>query len=160
MAQQIVSKENDKRVNIVFEEEENDEFWSVLGGKESYSNDKRLRTESDCQLPRLFQLTNSKGRFSIEEIFNFDRTDLIQEDIMILDVWDAIFVWIGQLSNRDERGYADEAVLDYLRTDPRERDTNIPIIKIKQGHEPPIFTGFFGAWNTDNNEIDDNSCQV
>ena len=36
---------------------------------------------------------------------------------------------------------------EYLATDPSDRDDDIPIIVVKQGYEPPSFTGFFGAWD-------------
>lgn len=35
----------------------------------------------------------------------------------------------------------------YLKTDPAGRDADTPIISIKQGFEPPSFTGFFGVWD-------------
>jgi hypothetical protein len=35
-----------------------------------------------------------------------------------------------------------------LTTDPSNRDENTAIAKVKQGYEPPIFTGFFGVWDT------------
>ena len=35
-----------------------------------------------------------------------------------------------------------------LTTDPSNRDDNTPIMKVKQGYEPPTFTGFFGVWDT------------
>ena len=38
-------------------------------------------------------------------------------------------------------------VHDYLRTDPSQRGVDIPIFKVKQGYEPPNFTGFFGPWD-------------
>jgi hypothetical protein len=36
---------------------------------------------------------------------------------------------------------------DYLLSDPSGRSTDIPIVVVKQGFEPPNFTGFFGAWD-------------
>ena len=36
---------------------------------------------------------------------------------------------------------------DYLLSDPSGRSTDIPIVVLKQGFEPPNFTGFFGAWD-------------
>ena len=38
-------------------------------------------------------------------------------------------------------------VIDYLKTDPSQRGIDIPIYKVKEGLEPPTFTGFFGPWN-------------
>jgi hypothetical protein len=34
-----------------------------------------------------------------------------------------------------------------LRNCPSQRGTDIPIYRLKQGQEPPIFTGFFGPWD-------------
>uniref|UniRef100_A0A2C9KVB8 HP domain-containing protein n=1 Tax=Biomphalaria glabrata TaxID=6526 RepID=A0A2C9KVB8_BIOGL len=38
---------------------------------------------------------------------------------------------------------------EYLKTDPAGRDIDTPILCIKQGFEPPSFTGFFGIWDRD-----------
>uniref|UniRef100_H2ZGB7 HP domain-containing protein n=1 Tax=Ciona savignyi TaxID=51511 RepID=H2ZGB7_CIOSA len=38
--------------------------------------------------------------------------------------------------------------INYLRTDPTDsRDPHTPIITVKQGFEPPTFTGWFMAWD-------------
>ncbi|CAG2120301.1 unnamed protein product, partial [Medioppia subpectinata] len=134
-------------VLLVSEGQEKSEFWDAIGGKEEYSNDKRLQLSDDPHSARLFQCSNASGNFSIEEIPNFDQSDLIQDDVMILDAWEALFVWIGNLSNREERKLALEAAQQYLNTDPSERDVDTPIIVIKQGYEPINFTGFFGVWD-------------
>ncbi len=83
----------------------------------------------------------------MEEILNFGQADLVPEDVMILDVGDTIFVWLGRDSNDVERKAAVESAKEYLETDPSGRDQDMPIIVVKQGHEPPLFTGFFGAWD-------------
>ena len=68
---------------------------------------------------------------------------------MILDTGETLFVWLGADSNKTEK----EAVLvtskDYLLSDPSQRNVDIPIIVVKQGFEPPHFTGYFGAWDPD-----------
>ena len=38
---------------------------------------------------------------------------------------------------------------EYVKTDPSGRDPDTPIYSIKQGMEPPSFTGFFGVWDRD-----------
>lgn len=37
----------------------------------------------------------------------------------------------------------------YIETDPANRDRRTPIVKIKQGFEPPTFTGWFLGWDHD-----------
>ena len=99
--------------------------------------------------------------------------DLVSEDVMLLDVGDALFVWLGIHSNQQgsppvsgaalersnicqqvclstclqEKVAALESAKEYLEYDPSDRDHEISISVVKQGHEPPHFTGFFGAWD-------------
>lgn len=42
----------------------------------------------------------------------------------------------------------------YIETDPANRDPRTPIVKIKQGFEPPTFTGWFLGWDHDYWTID------
>lgn len=37
----------------------------------------------------------------------------------------------------------------YLETDPLDRDPGTPTVTVKQGFEPPTFTGWFLGWNHD-----------
>lgn len=37
----------------------------------------------------------------------------------------------------------------YIETDPANRDHRTPVVKIKQGFEPPTFTGWFLGWDHD-----------
>ena len=57
--------------------------------------------------------------------------------------WD----WIGKNANEDEKKAAATTVQEYLKTHPGGRDLETPIIVVKQGHEPPTFTGWFLAWD-------------
>ena len=86
-------------------------------------------------------------QFSVEEILDFSQVDLVTEDVMILDVGQTLFVWLGSESNDYERKQAPETAKDYLSSDPSQRDEDIPIVVIKQGTEPPNFTGNFAAWD-------------
>jgi len=65
---------------------------------------------------------------------------------MVLDACTTIYVWIGAESNKTERERAMQMAQEYLKTDPSGRK-DIPIVQIRQGQEPPTFTGFFGAWD-------------
>uniref|UniRef100_A0A0P4WDJ1 HP domain-containing protein n=1 Tax=Scylla olivacea TaxID=85551 RepID=A0A0P4WDJ1_SCYOL len=133
---------------MVSEGYEKEDFWQVLGGKETYASSSRLKEEQFSHQPRLFQCSNASGVFKADEIINFSQVDLVDDDVMLLDTWDTIFLWAGHHSNKTEQKSADILAIEYLRTDPAGRK-DIPIIKIKQGFEPPNFTGFFGIWDND-----------
>lgn len=58
-----------------------------------------------------------------------------------------MFLWIGKEANEVERKEAVVTSQEYLRTHPGARDPDTPIVLIKQGFEPPTFTGWFAAWD-------------
>jgi len=134
---------------IVCEGSEKADFWAALGGKEEYANSKFLKEEETSHTARLFQCSNASGVFKAEEIVNFSQEDLVDDDVMLLDAWSNVFIWNGHNSNKQEQRAAEEMAFEYLNTDPAGRSVGIPIIKIKQGFEPPNFTGFFGVWDND-----------
>ncbi|CAL8294161.1 unnamed protein product [Lota lota] len=140
----VLSKQ-DKQV--VMEDQEPAEFWVALGGKAPYARDKRLQKEEPLHAPRLFECSNQTGRFEMTEVYDFTQTDLDEEDVMLLDTWEEIFLWIGSSANQYETQEANNSALDYLRTHPAGRDPDTPLISVKQGCEPPTFTGWFNAWD-------------
>ncbi|XP_007957751.1 villin-1 [Orycteropus afer afer] len=132
---------------VVVEGQEPANFWMALGGKAPYANSKRLQEETMTITPRLFECSNQTGRFLATEIPDFNQDDLEEEDVFLLDVWDQVFFWIGKNAREDEKKAAAVTVQEYLKTHPSGRDPNTPIIVVKQGHEPPTFTGWFLAWD-------------
>lgn len=133
---------------LVAEGQEPVEFWELLGGKAPYANDKRLQQSVLDHQPRLFECSNKTGRFIVSEISNFSQDDLSEDDVMLLDTWDQVFLWIGKDANEVERKEVVVTSVEYLRTHPGDRDPDTPIVLIKQGFEPPTFTGWFTAWDT------------
>lgn len=135
---------------IVREGKETDEFWEFLGGKEEYASMPRLAEQRPDVLPRLFQCSNASGKFWVEEIFDFDQDDLCEDDVMLLDTYDEIFVWIGDGANFIEKKNALEGAVEYLKSDTHGRsEENTSILQVKQGCEPLNFTGYFLAWDNE-----------
>ncbi|XP_052333241.1 scinderin like b [Oncorhynchus keta] len=120
-------------------------FWSALGGKKEYQTSKGL--QNMVKPPRLFGCSNKTGCLSVEEVpGDFQQSDLATDDVMLLDTWDQIFLWIGNDANAEERSGAPKIAKDYVDSDPSGR-RGLPISTIKQGAEPPTFTGWFQAWD-------------
>ncbi|CAM4722406.1 hypothetical protein PO909_017064 [Leuciscus waleckii] len=131
----------------VMEGQEPAAFWVALGGKAPYASDKRLEKEVAPHDPRLFECSNQTGRFLMTEVSDFSQDDLDEDDVMLLDTWEEIFLWIGNSANQYEIQESYSSAVDYLKTHPAGRDTGTPITTVKQGYEPPTFTGWFNAWD-------------
>ncbi|XP_043192707.1 advillin-like [Amphibalanus amphitrite] len=142
-----IAAEMHSEPQIIYEGQERDDFWAKLGGLEPYASSPRLAEADQMQPARLFQCSNASGRFLVEEIPDFIQDDLVPSDVMLLDAWNTIFIWIGSGSNKTERERAEKTAIEYLRTDPAGRGVGTPIVRVKQGCEPPTFTGFFGVWD-------------
>uniref|UniRef100_A0A672T9H1 Macrophage-capping protein n=1 Tax=Sinocyclocheilus grahami TaxID=75366 RepID=A0A672T9H1_SINGR len=120
-------------------------FWSALGGKKEYQTSSTLRNM--VKPPRLFGCSNKTGRLMVEEVpGDFTQSDLATDDVMLLDTWDQIFLWIGKEANEVEKTESPKIAKDYVDSDPSGR-RGLPITTIKQGAEPPTFTGWFQAWD-------------
>ncbi|XP_064165456.1 gelsolin-like isoform X4 [Anguilla rostrata] len=129
---------------------EADEFWEALGGKAEYRTSSRLKDRMEAHPPRLFACSNKTGRFIIEEVpGEMTQEDLATDDVMILDTWDQVFVWIGNEAQEEEKTEAMTSAVRYIETDPANRDRRTPIVKLKQGFEPPTFTGWFLGWDNE-----------
>jgi len=135
------------KVEAVFEGKEKDDFWTLLGGKQEYIS-KQEEAVPGFE-PRLFQCSNASGNFDTEEIFDFTQEDLISDDIMLLDAWTEIFLWIGNGANVDEKKAALEMAIKYLQNSPGGRTVEgTSILTVKQAFEPPLFTSHF-IWDHD-----------
>ncbi|XP_064166910.1 villin-1 isoform X1 [Anguilla rostrata] len=147
MGKSLADTISKKEKRVIAEGQEPSDFWLNLGGRSQYPNSKRLQEESLYISPRLFECSNQTGRFVATEIANFTQEDLDEDDVMLLDIWDQVFLWIGRGANETEKKEAFAKAQDYLRNHPAGRNVNTPIAMIKQEFEPPTFTGWFPGWD-------------
>ncbi|CAM9791013.1 unnamed protein product, partial [Chrysoparadoxa australica] len=122
-------------------------FWEALGGKGDYP--KASVDEDVAQEPRLFQISNATGKLAAEEIGNFDQEDLCADDVMLLDVVNSVFVWVGSGSNEMERREALAVAQSYIDTATDGRSSDTSIVKVNQGREPALFTQHFRGWDAE-----------
>ncbi|XP_060613352.2 gelsolin isoform X1 [Anolis sagrei] len=140
----------------VVEGREPDAFWTALGGKAPYRTSPRLKDKKmDAHPPRLFACSNKIGRFTIEEVpGELTQDDLATDDVMLLDTYDQVFVWVGKDAQEEEKTEAEASARRYIETDPSNRDRRTPITLIRQGFEPPTFTGWFLGWEDSYWDVD------
>lgn len=130
---------------------EDETFWSLLGGEAQYPD---YNSSPPCESPRLFRISNDitgPSGIVVEEIYSFTQEDLVDEDVMLLDVYTEIFLWVGRKSNRLEREEAMNIARKYIdlcsSTDGRSTDT--PIAIVHSGRETNLFTHHFLGWDPD-----------
>ncbi|XP_067609895.1 villin-like protein isoform X6 [Pseudorca crassidens] len=146
MARTVVTVISRKDKEMVLEGQEPPHFWEALGGQAPYPSSKRLPEDVSDFQPRLFECSIQMGPLVLTEVVFFSQEDLDKYDIMLLDTWEEIFLWLGAAASE----WKQEAVAwgrEYLKTHPAGRSLATPIMLVKQGHEPPTFTGWFHNWD-------------
>ncbi|CAN4107227.1 unnamed protein product [Withania somnifera] len=125
---------------------ESSAFWFALGGKQSYTS-KKVAPEVTRD-PHLFAYSINKGKFEVEEIYNFAQDDLLTEDVLLLDTHAEVFVWVGQSADSKEKQSAFDIGQKYVEmaASLEGLSPKVPLYKITEGNEPCFFTTFF-SWD-------------
>ncbi|CAN0907789.1 VLN2 [Linum grandiflorum] len=137
---------------------ESSAFWFPLGGKQSY-NSKKASPET-AREPHLFSVSLNKGKFQVEEVYNFCQDDLLTEDILILDTRAEVFVWVGQSADPKEKQSAFSLGQQYvtMASALEGLSVNVPLYKVTEGNEPSFFTTYF-SWDSTKATAQGNSFQ-
>lgn len=146
LVQEIASEmynSHDYIISVINEGEEPEEFWKTLGGRKPYETD-----SSFMQYTRLFRCSNDKGYFYVsEKCTDFCQDDLADEDIMILDNGNHVFVWIGSRCSDVEIKLALKSASVYvqnMRIKQPERPRQLMLTF--KGKETRKFTKCFHGW--------------
>jgi len=144
-SQNALENSNSKQHIQVKEGSEPEEFWQALGGKGEYRREPRL-LKGDLK-GRLFQCSDKTGVFKVFEIFNFTQDDLDNDDVMLLDAFEEVFVWVGKNASKREREMANQVAKDYIKQSDDGRNQDSPVYIVEAGAEPLEFTVFFHGWD-------------
>nr|XP_020038078.1 villin-like protein [Castor canadensis] len=146
MARRMVTVISENNKETALEGQEPRNFWEALGGWAPYPSNKRLPEEVSGFQPRLFECSSQMGHLILMEVVFFGQEDLDKYDIMLLDTWQEIFLWLGEAASERKKEAAAWGQ-EYLKTHPAGRSLATPIVLVKQGHEPSTFTGWFFTWD-------------
>ncbi|XP_049873153.1 protein flightless-1 [Pectinophora gossypiella] len=118
-------------------------FWVALGGRKPYD------TEADyLNYTRLFRCSNEKGYFTVsEKCTDFCQDDLADDDIMILDNGEQVFLWLGAKCSEVEIKLAYKSAqvyIQHMKTMQPERPRKLFLtLKDKESRR---FTKCFHGW--------------
>ncbi|XP_074112341.1 FLII actin remodeling protein isoform X6 [Cotesia typhae] len=133
-------------LQVLSEGEEPDNFfWVALGGKKSYDTD-----DDYMRYTRLFRCSNEKGYFMIsEKCSDFCQDDLADDDIMILDNGEQVFLWLGAHCSEVEIKLAYKSAqvyIQHLRVTQPEKPRKLFLTA--KGKESRRFTKCFHGWSS------------
>ncbi|XP_011494712.1 PREDICTED: protein flightless-1 [Ceratosolen solmsi marchali] len=124
-------------------EEPENFFWVALGGKKQYEFDAEY-----MKYTRLFRCSNEKGYFTIsEKCTDFCQDDLADDDIMILDNGEQVFLWLGTRCSEVEIKLAYKSAhvyIQHLRVKQSEKIRKLYVTA--KGKESRRFTKCFHGW--------------
>lgn len=127
---------------------EPEEFWSLLGGKQSYVKVRDHGIVNNDFESCLFWVSNSSGFMYMKPVPAFTQQCLLTDDVYILDCFNEIYIWVGTLSNKFEKNGAYSRSAKYIEAlkDGRNKDT-IMMIEVQPMQEPPLFKVQFPVWD-------------
>ena len=88
-------------------------FWDALGGKTEYASAKLLGFSPDL-LTRLFCVSSVQGYVHMKEVLNYAQDYLNNNEVIVLNVYRTIYVWVGNNLNKFERKGAHTKFEQYL----------------------------------------------
>ncbi|XP_016913236.2 protein flightless-1 isoform X1 [Apis cerana] len=126
-------------------EEPDNFFWVALGGKKPYDNDAEYMNYT-----RLFRCSNEKGYFTIsEKCTDFCQDDLADDDIMILDNGEQVFLWLGSRCSEVEIKLAYKSAQVYIQhLRVKQPDKPRKLYLTAKGKESRRFTKCFHGWSS------------
>ncbi|XP_034449276.1 protein flightless-1 homolog [Hippoglossus hippoglossus] len=124
-------------------EEPENFFWVGIGSQKQYDEDADY-----MKYARLFRCSNEKGYFSVsEKCSDFCQDDLADDDIMLLDNGNEVYMWVGSQTSQVEIKLSLKACQVYIQH-MRSKDTEQPrkLRLVRKGNEPHCFIRCFHAW--------------
>nr|XP_022915858.1 protein flightless-1 isoform X2 [Onthophagus taurus] len=124
-------------------EEPENFFWLGLSGKKPYENNADF-----MEYTRLFRCSNEKGYFVVsEKCSDFCQDDLADDDIMILDNGEQVFLWLGAKCSEVEIKLAYKSAQVYIQhMRVKQPNKSRKLFLTLKNKESKRFTKCFHGW--------------
>lgn len=87
---------------IINEGEEPNEFWDALGGKMTYCSSFKCNLFGVTESKLYHCHVDAQDKVKYEEIEDFEQKDLDEDDVMVLDSTEEVYVWVGKEATEQE----------------------------------------------------------
>jgi len=125
----------------------NEDFWTILGGRSEIAGDQGGDEDWEIKEDKLlYQLSDAGGRMEFNKVAEANRVTrdkLDTRDVFVLDIGMEIFVWIGKGASEGEKKESMVVGTKYLRDN--KRPNYLPITRIHEGSENPVFEAAFAT---------------
>eukprot|EP01129_Flabellula_baltica_P009762 TRINITY_DN4047_c0_g1_i1.p1 TRINITY_DN4047_c0_g1~~TRINITY_DN4047_c0_g1_i1.p1 ORF type:complete len:1420 (-),score=449.34 TRINITY_DN4047_c0_g1_i1:41-4300(-) len=144
----------DLSVTFLKEGEEDNSFWSLLGGKDIYVD------QPLSEHIFVFDCSDALGYFKCSKLFEWSIETLAPSKIILIDTFQQVYLWIGPKSEVFVRKEALEISKEYVEKAPDDRPRNSPMY-IFGGSEPIEFQRLFHGFQihdemgTDRGDVDE-----
>jgi len=95
--------------------------------------------------PRLYACSNASGYFLMKEVPNFSQQDLNINDIMVLDAFSTVFMWMGTKACEIEKKNSYKKIDEYIKNKNDGRG-NCQVVEVDPVGEPINFRTHFPEW--------------
>ena len=143
----LASRIKEGEVYEVFEGDEGEAFWEILGSKGEYVSQEKFH-KGDIKAV-LFECTNTIGVFKVYRLEEFSQQDLLSKNCVLLDAGDKIFAWIGSDANEKCKEMTLDTAQKYIdfESDEHPKRPACEIVSVDAGYEPVEFQAYFHTWD-------------
>jgi advillin len=139
-------------VTIIDEDPKNETFWRTLGGYidvKKVGGDDEDHDKLSKKSTTVLRLSDTTGQLKVDNVTPssgiLTKEILKSDDVFIIDTGASLFVWVGKGANDAERKNAIPSATKYLEN--CGRSLHIPISRVVESGEPPVFKALFKAWD-------------
>jgi len=116
-------------------EDDNEDFWELLGGKGKIQPQCERDTEKgslDSFLKKMYVVSDSSGRTNVKEV-PLGKSSLVSDDVCIVDAGKDVYIWIGKGSTVAEKQQSMVISNRYLKLLGRSNEARIT--RVMEGQE-------------------------
>jgi hypothetical protein len=114
-------------------EDDNEEFWALIGGKGDIKPADAADPEPTPEASNaMYSFSDDSGKVTVKSV-ELSREGLKSDQVFIIDAGKNVYIWVGNASSKDEQQFAMNGVQRFLKLLDRDRTTCVT--RVSEGSE-------------------------